>query len=236
MKKLIFLLSALLVMCFTSMQGYADPGDIINIKLGASPSYDNGAAINDASGQYWNSFASTDQEASASLRYSDISASGASITYNMTGTKGLDATGTMFPDGGIDTPLMRGFVSTDNTNTGTLTISGLSAGTYKVYVYSQIDKNLTSNLDMKANGVDFTLTNPGNLTALTSGENWISHDVIVSSDGLLNVTFGTNNQINGMQVIEAVPEPGSIVLLGIGGALLFGFRKLNSKEESSVIA
>ena len=29
-----------------------------------------------------------------------------------------------------------------------------------------------------------------------------------------------------------VPEPASVALLGVGGAFLFGFRKLNSKEES----
>jgi hypothetical protein len=30
-----------------------------------------------------------------------------------------------------------------------------------------------------------------------------------------------------------VPEPASVALLGVGGAFLFGFRKLNSKEESA---
>ena len=29
-----------------------------------------------------------------------------------------------------------------------------------------------------------------------------------------------------------VPEPASVALLGVGGAFLFGFRRLNSKEES----
>ena len=234
MKKLIFLLSALLVMCFTSGTGYADPGDIINIKFGGSPSYDNGAAVNDASGQYWNSFGATDQATPAVLLYSDYGVTSAKITYNMTGTTGLDETGTAFIDGGTDTPLMRGFVSTDNINTGTLTISGLSAGTYTIYAYSQIDKNLTSSLDMKANGVDFTLTNNGNPTVLTSGVNWTSHDVLVGSDGLLNVSFGTNDQINGLQLVEAVPEPGSLALIGVGSLFALGFKRLKSKEESAV--
>ena len=234
MKKLIFLLSALLVMCFTSGTGYADPGDIINIKFGGSPAYNNGAAINDASGQYWNSFAATDQEEAADLYYSDFTDSEATIVYNMTGTKGLDPTGTAFPNGNIDKPLMRGFISTDAYNTGTLTISGLSAGTYTVYVYSQVDKNLTSTLDMTANGTNFDLTNNGSLTALTLNQNWTSHDVIVGSDGLLNVSFGTNNQINGLQLVEVVPEPGSLALIGVGSLFALGFKRLKSKEESAV--
>jgi hypothetical protein len=234
MKKLIFLLSALLVMCFTGIQGYAAPGDLINIKLGGSPSYDNGAAINDLGNQYWNSFAATDQATWAPLFKSNLTLSGASIEYNMTGTKGLDATGTAFPDGGIDTPLMRGYVSTDNFNTGTLDIQGLTAGTYTVYVYSQIDKNQTSSLNMTANGVNFTLTNNGSLTSLTQNQNWVSKNVVVASNGLLNVSFATNNQINGMQILEAVPEPGSIVLLGMGGIFVLGLKKLRSKEESAV--
>ena len=234
MKKLIFLLSALLVMCFTSGTGYADPGDIINIKFGGSPAYNNGAAINDVTGQTWNSFASTDIEQidAETLMYSNGVNSGATIYYNMTGTKGLDSTGTAFTS--IDKPFMRGFISTDAYNTGTLTISGLSAGTYTVYVYSQVDKNLTSTLDMTANGTNFDLTNNGSLTALTLNQNWTSHDVIVGSDGLLNVSFGTNNQINGLQLVEVVPEPGSLALIGVGSLFALGFKRLKSKEESAV--
>jgi hypothetical protein len=235
MKNLIFLLSALLVMCFTSRQGFAAPGDIINIQLGGSPYYDNGAAINNDSDQYWNHFSSTDQDTWATLLYSTGALSSASIEYNMTGTTGLDATGTSFPDGGIDTTLMRGFVSTDAYNTGTLSVQGLSAGTYTLYVYSQIDQDLTSSLDMTANGVDFTLSNNGSPTALTKGVNWISHNVEVGDDGLLNVSFAADNQINGLQ-IQAVPEPGSVVLLGIGGAFVLGLKRLRSKEDSSASA
>ncbi|NTW53730.1 MAG: PEP-CTERM sorting domain-containing protein [Chlorobaculum sp.] len=234
MKKLIFLLSALLVMCFTGIQGYAAPGDLINIQLGASPFYDNGAAINDLGNQYWNYFAATDQATWAGLRYSTALSSGASLEYNMTGTTGLDDTGTAFPDGGIDTPLMRGYVSTDNFNTGTLDIKGLTAGTYTVYVYSQIDKDQTSSLNMTANGVNFTLTNNGSLTELSQNKNWTAHDVVVGAGGTINMSFGTGNQINGIQLLQAVPEPGSLALIGVGSILALGIKRLKSKEESAV--
>lgn len=233
MKKIILGLLTTALLGFNSV-AYGEVGDLINIKLGGSPSYDNGAAINNVSGQYWNSYASTDQASWATLLYSDYGVSGASIQYNMTGTTGLDETGTAFPDGGIDTPLMRGFVSTDAYNTGTLTIQGLSAGEYEVYVYSQIDKDLTSKLNMDANGVSYSLTNNGSLTELTKGQNWVSHTVVVGDNGLLNMSFAKDSQINGIQ-IEAVPEPGTIVLLGVGSAFLLGFRRRKS-EESAVNA
>lgn len=232
MKKIRYILTAMLAMALPGKALLADTGDIINIKFGGSPAYSNGAAINDVSGQYWNSFASTDQEDWAELAYSNNSVTTASIQYNMTGTKGLDASGTAFPNGNIDKALVRGFVSTDNINKGVIRIQGLETATYDLYVYSQIDKNLTSNLNFTANGVTGALTNNGGLTELLQGQNWLRTSVVVNSSGLLTIALDVNSQINGMQIVQTssevsvVPEPGAIALLGAGCLFILRSRKM----------
>lgn len=241
MKKLKYVLIALLVSSLPGKSLLADTGDIINIKFGGSPVYRNGAAINDIGGQTWNSFSATDQDEWAELVYSNNGETTASIMYNMTGTKGLDTTGTAFLDGNIDKPLMRGYVSTDASNTGIINLQGLAAGSYDLYMYSQIDKNLTSNLSFSANGVAGSLTNNGSLTsisALTQNQNWLVRQVTVGNNGLLNIDLSTNSQINGLQLLQTsddvniVPEPTTILLLGTGGMILFSLRKKRTASES----
>jgi hypothetical protein len=237
MKKIISLLIALILLCSNSGNLYAGIGDVINIQLGGSPPYDNGAAMNDNANQYWNAYSATDITSWATLRYSTGLVSTASLEYNMTGTKGLDASGTAFLPAGIDTPLMRGFVSTDAYNTGTLNIQGLAAGTYKVYLYSQADKNVASTLNVSVNGVGYSLATDGTLSTLTSGTggNWAMQEVVVTSNGQLNMTFAANSTINGIQ-IASVPEPGSVILLGAGGIFALGLKRVRSKEEAHVNA
>jgi hypothetical protein len=226
MKKFMSIVTAFLLMFMTGRTLQAELGDVINIQLGASPFYNNGAAINDVSPQYWNAFAGTDQASWAPLLTSDYTLSTASIMYNMTGSTGLDATGTAFPDGNIDKPLMRGFVSTDAVNTGVINIKGLATGNYFLYAYSQVDKDLTSHLNFIANGVSGSLSNNGTLTQLVKNQNWMVTSVSVASDGLLNISINSDNQINGLQ-IASVPEPDSIVLLGVGGVLALVFMRMN---------
>lgn len=242
MKKIRYILTAMLAMALPGKAVLADTGDIINIKFGGSPFYSNGAAINDVTGQYWNSFASTDQDDWAELSYSTGNVTTASIQYDMTGTKGLDASGTAFPNGNIDKALVRGFVSTDNINKGVIRIQGLETATYDLYVYSQIDKNLTSHLNFTANGVTGALTNNGGLTELIQGHNWLKSSVAVNSSGLLTIALDVNSQINGVQIVQTsseisvVPEPGAIALLGTGCLFILRSRKMKDGYSNEAVA
>ena len=233
MKKIILSIFATVLLGMNSV-AYGAVGDIINIQLGSgAPLYDNGAAINDDSGQTWNRIILEDEQTIANLQYSDGSFSGVSVNDYMSGTAGLSKTATAFPEGTTDQPLMRGYLFTDEDETGYINLTGLDAGTYKVYVYSQVGTDLPGNLDMTANGASYSLSNNGDSTSLIEGTNWMVKTVTVAADGKLSMSFAENSQINGLQ-IEAVPEPGSVVLLGIGGAFVLGLKRLKSKEESAV--
>ena len=219
MKKIIYLLVSLVMMAVSSTPSYAAVGDVININFGynfGSDKYNNGAAINDLT-QYWNSYpGETSGGSSLLLDYSNAVPTGAYLTF-----AGQTYT-TMLPSAtaitGLDNNLFRTYLGTNAEGTGSIKISGLAAGTYDLFVYSQKEDGHTSNLSFTANGVTGTLTNGGTLTALTSGLNYDKTSITIGSDKLFTMTFGSSNQINGLQ-LAPTPEPASLVLLGVGGIL-----------------
>ena len=238
MKKLNLVLAVFLIVCFSSRFTYAAIGDVINIRLGGDSrdSYDNGAAINDESEQTWNMQKYAGERSISNLLYSDGTKSGVSLTEYMSERKSIDANATAILESNKDQVLMRGYLATTKGATGSFNFSGLEAGCYEVYVYSQIGDGAPGNLDLTANGVEFHLSNNGDLTTLTEGQNWVSHTVHVSNDGLLNMKIASNSSINGIQLkavtpsIEPMPEPGSVVLLGVGGIFIFGIMRLRRSE------
>ena len=133
---------------------------------------------------------------------------------------------------GTDANLFTGFGSTDATHgTNAIVISGLTAGNYDLYVYSQNIPGSTSNLSITANAVTGSITTDGNLTALSEGANYMKRTITVGGDGLLSISLGNTNQINGLQLQSSpTPEPASLVLLGVGG--LFAARKKLRKKSA----
>lgn len=139
--------------------------------------------------------------------------------------------------------LMNSYAQATPGHTGTIEFTGLTPGTYKLYVYSQNEKNTTNYaVSITANGVTFsTQKSDGTLDHFVSPDNYATAIVTVSSDTALSISFtgiGGQGDINGIQIesIEAVPEPENITLLGIGGILVFGFMKRKTKEHSLVKA
>ncbi|NTW53937.1 MAG: PEP-CTERM sorting domain-containing protein [Chlorobaculum sp.] len=241
MKKFIFLLTALSVTCFTNSQGYAAAGDIINIQCGYSAMNPDliyhGGGVFSGTSQFWNQVNESDYNTLDNLKLSDgLTDSGVSLLEYMPGTAEIDgATGSAFLPGSSDQYLMLGYLHTEGQgmDPGYFKFSGLSAGSYNVYIFSQTelgnvgDLNLTISTSV-GSPVDVLLHNAGGIGYLQVNENWIKKTVIVGSDGRLTVDVGLDNEINGIQ-IEAVPEPNSVILLGVGGIIVFCYRNARTK-------
>ncbi len=221
MKNLCYALIAICGMVLSGGQARAGDGDLINIQLGASPFYDNGAAIDDNPDHQWNDFSGVEQLAWAPL-YKDTGGIGGRITYDMVGVAGHKNFGTsILPP---DKELFQGYLYTDTDDTGSFSIKQLDPGLYDLYIYSQRETGTPTILN-------YSVTTLGRLYAggfnnnsdsenLDVGVNYDKLSVLVGSDGLLGVQLGYNNAITGMQLsYSATPEPASMVLLGVGGAL-----------------
>lgn len=219
MKKTLFIF--IVTMVFASQQLHAGVGDLINIQLGGSPTYTNGAAINDISSQRWNKGAGAEEPDAVDLQFSDRTYGSVYYTYRVSGSAGSLDFATSINT--LDKKLFQGYLFTDSENTGLFVITGLDAGTYELYVYSQKETGASSVLSFTANGVSGYLQNDGTLTQLTEGEhgNYLVRNVVVGSDGELSIEIGASNAINGIQLLQTstAPEPASMVLLGVGGVL-----------------
>ncbi len=249
MKKLTVLITALAVTCFSGGRAYAAVGDVINLQLGSSFSfYDLGGAIDSTPGQTWNQIVSSGSNSFGELQLSGGMGSGVSLDYYYMDGSSNTVT-TSFTDLN-NQPLMVGFLSNGDLSTGTFQFSGLAAGKYKIYVYSQIDSGTPSTLDVTpitsvSTYSKISFANAGNYTGFTNATNtgfgnWAVKTVDVgnaigpdygSANLVLNVS--TLSSINGIQ-IQAVPEPGSVVLLGLGGVFMLGIIRLRSKDEAEL--
>lgn len=241
MKNISCFLLVLLQTFFLSNSGYSSPGDILNFQLGGTITslYNNGAAINDTAGQKWNRLTEVNETTLNNLQYSDGKSNNISVTYNIPVYAG--GISTSFTSSSLDFTLFRGYMGTNSLNNGYISLSGLDNGTYNVYVYAQGKKtaavsSLQMTLITPVSNESISLSNNGKANVLIEDTNWIMTSIVVT-DGTLDMVIEKNSLLNGIQLQQistVVPEPGNVMLLGIGGILVFSFIRRRSNDRSSV--
>ena len=121
-------------------------------------------------------------------------------------------------------------VANSATADGSVVLSGLTPGTYNLFLYNASDANEGTGRTSTfvVNGVTQTSTygpNGGGVypTTLISGVDYVEY-ARVTTTGTLTINFGnliaSESDLNGLQ-LQAVPEPGTLALLGMGLPLFF---------------
>jgi hypothetical protein len=112
-----------------------------------------------------------------------------------------------------------------------ITISGLDPNsTYNMVVYAQREYGLDKVTYTNINNTQVLYSATSNSTGLLYGVNYAMINGL-TSDGSGNLTFSYQGQISGLQV-QAVPEPASVVLLGVGG-ILGAYRMRKTRENEA---
>jgi hypothetical protein len=234
---------------------YADgTGELINIEFIPlrTNTYHGSAAQGNSGTLIWNEFQgiSVNPAIPKTLKNSTGDVTG-SIYYSF-GSLTKSNTDSAFT--ALENILMGGYLLTYTS--GSVNVSGLDPeSTYKVYVYTQgLSRNASLNnqkIQVAVNGEDpFTQTfaSDTSLNHFVLGQNVVTSLVNTNASGQLNMVFtpmsGSNVVILNALQIEAVdmggfggdpvPEPGTMVLLSVGGLAFMAYVRLKSKDNHSV--
>ena len=257
MKNSKIILASLLATCFSNQNMYA-ANTLINIQMGNGGTYTNdGAALANVT-QTWNKFSAAGTNTYNTIKNSSgATVTGLSVTENMTNRGNWSNTN--FTNA-LDLPLMKGGLSITTGQSGYFKFKGLSSGVYDIYIYSEAQSGVQTTINISAitsvgtYGINFSNdSTPKSLTEATSANtytgNWMKKTVVidksVSSDPLYNLVLNVNgtssgSMINGIQLqyvgAVPVPEPDTVLLLGVGGVFFIGFMRSRASAGSEVHA
>lgn len=259
---------AMIALCGTAEASVPD-GGLININFGVSGSnmYTGLADVTwaapletapqqNGSGNYtWNNVAENSSSSITNLLFSDATSSLVSVSWSGKVNNGQQTTmpgpaeslmkGQLLPDTVVP--------NTKKDKSGFITFTGLTSGSYRLYVYSQPQKNKDEllNLTLNEDGTSARTMTPANtLTAFSDGTNGnvtvfdLSTEYPPTSTQTLNftsvVTTGQNSTslggISGVQLYRVsgpAPEPASMTLLVVGALIALACRLFRKSARSS---
>jgi PEP-CTERM motif len=224
-----------LIAMLGSMMGSAGAGTVDVYFIGGSPVTVTGAGVVGQSGDQWNGITTHSNSTSGSnisLDNTSGQSSGVLLSYAGAGGDG----GPFYspipsPNPNLTSTYADSFTGSNPNNVISLSLSGLTLqGKYELYVYDVADYHVGTSrpgvvtLATANGGTSANFNGNGNLSTWVQGSNYILLTAEASGSGVLSFTIsptGGNHEVdlNGFQLVSSVPEPSSIVLLGLAGVL-----------------
>lgn len=173
-----------------------------------------GSAVIGGGSDFWNPVSNpnpvgndTNPISGSGLLLSDVNNYGTSLTLDYTANQDYNNAGNT-PFNGSGSPaanLMQASLVILNTNTGTVTVHGLQAGIYDVYLYSCAANNAQQMVTRFAANDSFDSCGPNNTNnTLTLETNYVHLTPTVTANGLLHISFGGQasgqGNLNGIQL------------------------------------